>query len=58
MMKEQLPPLQSAVTRPTDDPVMTELWQVKDRRAEQFVDAAGLIKHLHDRYGRNLPTKH
>jgi hypothetical protein len=33
------------------DPVLAELWRVKDARAAKFGDAAGLMRHLQQKYG-------
>jgi hypothetical protein len=34
------------------DPVLAELWRVKDARAAKFGDTAGLMRHLREKYGR------
>ena len=35
------------------DPVLDELWRIKDARAAKFCNAAGLMQHLQLKYGKN-----
>lgn len=44
-------------SRASDDPVMQELWRVKDERAERFVDARALARHLRARYPGPSPKQ-
>lgn len=36
--------------QPNVDPVMEELWRVKDARSERFADARALVEHLRARF--------
>jgi hypothetical protein len=47
----QAPP-KSTPPKPHVDPVLAELWRVKEARAAKFGDAAGLMRHLRERYDR------
>ncbi|MDI9332864.1 MAG: hypothetical protein QM533_00655 [Cytophagales bacterium] len=35
------------------DPVLIEMWRVKDARAIKYQDAAGLMRHLQNKYESN-----
>ena len=35
------------------DPVLDELWRVKDARAVKFGNAAGLVQYLKQKYEKN-----
>jgi transcriptional regulatory protein LevR len=37
-------------THEQSDPVLTELWRVKDSRATKYRNAAGLMRHLQKKY--------
>lgn len=45
------------LSRTSDDPVMQELWRVKDERAERFTDVRAMARHLRARYSGPPPNQ-
>jgi hypothetical protein len=41
--------------RTGSDPVIQELWRVKDERAERFSDARTLVQHLRKKFPQPKP---